>query len=170
MFHTPTVFWATLVSSRGLLATTGTASVQHGHGGHHGGHGHGHYHGGHNQHSSFGFYGYAYPRTYSGYGYGYLYYGGATYYAPQYYVRSAQAVVNYPPPATVESAGNVARIEARLPVADAQVWIEGREMTSSGLNRVYESPELTPGKSYAYTLKATWTQEGRRLRRNGRSA
>ena len=173
MLSTPTFVWAALLSGISLVATAGTASAQHGHGHGHGGHGHGHghgghghghghghYHGGHHHHGSFGFYGYAYPRSYYSYGYGYPYYGGTTYYAPQYYVQPAPTVVNYPPSATVETTENIARIEVRLPVADAQVWIEGRATTSRSLNRLYESPELTPGKSYSYTMKATWTQDG----------
>jgi uncharacterized protein (TIGR03000 family) len=55
---------------------------------------------------------------------------------------------------------STARIEVRLPVADAQVWVAGRATSSRGLVRIFESPALAPGNTYRYTLRATWLQNG----------
>lgn len=55
-------------------------------------------------------------------------------------------------------AGNRCRVEVRLPVVDAEVWVDGTKTTSLGLNRQFESPALKPEKAYSYRITASWTQ------------
>lgn len=44
---------------------------------------------------------------------------------------------------------------------DAQVWIEDAQTTSTGVERTYKSPPLTPGKTYTYAIRVAWSEEGR---------
>ena len=53
-----------------------------------------------------------------------------------------------------------AAIDVVLPDPDAAVWFDGKLTTSRGTTRSFQSPSLEPGKSYWYTIKATWTQGG----------
>jgi uncharacterized protein (TIGR03000 family) len=55
---------------------------------------------------------------------------------------------------------NTARLRILLP-ADAQLWLGDEKMSPSGSERLFVSPELTPGKPYNYRVKARWTQDGR---------
>jgi uncharacterized protein (TIGR03000 family) len=100
-------------------------------------------------------YGYGFglwPYTYGfwPYHYGYLYDDVGPYWA--------QAAPEYVAPAVVASGR--ATIEVRLPSADAQVWIDGRETSSRGTERTYTSPVLEGGYDYGYSIKASWEQDG----------
>jgi uncharacterized protein (TIGR03000 family) len=105
-------------------------------------------------------YGYSYsyyPRWYGRFGTRYAW-SGPTYYTesgPGYYTyRSAypstEIVNNMPDP------GPSALAAVRVPNPDAQLWIEGQEMTSRGLLRTFISPPLESGKDYSYTMRAIW--------------
>src|SRR6267378_3927291 len=50
-----------------------------------------------------------------------------------------------------------------LPTADAELWVEGNKVDSTGRVRQYVSPPLEPGVKYAYTVEARWLQEGRKM-------
>ena len=52
-------------------------------------------------------------------------------------------------------------VRVLLPKAEASVWVEGQLMKSTGTERLFRSPELTPGHQYLYTFEASW-QEGKR--------
>ncbi|MGE3808847.1 MAG: TIGR03000 domain-containing protein [Gemmataceae bacterium] len=52
-----------------------------------------------------------------------------------------------------------ARLRVVLP-EQATLHIEGTPTTSTGPERLFESPPLEPGKNYIYTLKAEWTGPG----------
>jgi uncharacterized protein (TIGR03000 family) len=52
-----------------------------------------------------------------------------------------------------------ARLRVFLP-AEAKLSIEGSETTSTGAERLFESPPLLPGKTYLYTLKAEYLVKG----------
>jgi len=54
------------------------------------------------------------------------------------------------------------RVMARIivPAPDAQVWVEGQEMSSTGTMRPFYSPPLEDG-SYTYTFRAQWSQDGK---------
>lgn len=45
--------------------------------------------------------------------------------------------------------------------ADAQVWFDNSPTRSTGSERSFETPALTSGKTYRYTLKARWLQDGK---------
>ena len=45
--------------------------------------------------------------------------------------------------------------------ADAKLTIDGTPTVSTSESRVFESPSLTPGKTYLYVLKATVIRDGK---------
>lgn len=55
-----------------------------------------------------------------------------------------------------------ARIEMHVP-SDAQVWIEGKKMTSAGELRRFVSPPLTAGQNYKYDIRVSWQENGREV-------
>ncbi len=140
------------------LAAFGIASpafAQHGHGGHgHGGHG-GHGHSSHHHHGGIGIhfgsgYGYGYSPYYSGYG---------SYYGDSYRVYATRRVYVERPVFAVET--NAASVEIRLPEAQGEYWLQGIKQGGSGTVRNFRSPELTPGRTYFYTVTAAWHDGGR---------
>jgi len=44
------------------------------------------------------------------------------------------------------------RVLVRVPTPDCAVTIQGQPVTSAGTERLFESPALTPGKEYQYTI------------------
>ena len=125
-----------------------------------------------------------YPGYYYGgfgpyYGYGDIGYGGYPYapglvYPPTALVTPAPNAVApaVPPPAlpasgdgptilTATTLGNTANIRVTLPTAEAQLFIDGAAVTSTGVTRILATPELKPGATYQYELTAQW-QEGSR--------
>jgi uncharacterized protein (TIGR03000 family) len=57
-------------------------------------------------------------------------------------------------------AGSKASIEVLLPDANAQVQFDDSKTEETGMDRLFMSPALNPGKTYTYTIKATWTDKG----------
>ena len=55
---------------------------------------------------------------------------------------------------------NRAHIWLRVP-ADAKVWFNGQTTTQTGTLRLYNSPELTPGKKYHYEIRVRWMKDGK---------
>jgi len=55
-----------------------------------------------------------------------------------------------------EAARQPAHIRVLVP-ADAVVEIDGTATKQTGASRLFVSPALVPGKTYSYTIKATWT-------------
>jgi len=53
-----------------------------------------------------------------------------------------------------------AKIIVSLP-ADARLTIDGAATTSVSDRRIFQSPELAPGKNFSYTLKAEFNQDGK---------
>jgi uncharacterized protein (TIGR03000 family) len=143
-------------------------------------------------HSHFFFGGYPYYDYGFGYypystgfwgGYGYPGYYSYPYYSSDYYTYpyASDSVMPdtygyYPAYSAADAAGyapaGVAggwdqsdqRVMARivLPTPDAQLWVEGQEMTSTGTVRSFVSPSLEPGK-YTYTFRVRWTEGGRMM-------
>jgi uncharacterized protein (TIGR03000 family) len=110
---------------------------------------------------------YYYPGYYNP---GYYYsYGYPAYYSPRYAYYPAAPVTTssfYAGPAPVVSAPqqtNAARVQVILPDPAAQVWIDGQKTQQGGMDRLFESPPLTPGKTFNYTIKATWQQNGQEM-------
>jgi uncharacterized protein (TIGR03000 family) len=63
----------------------------------------------------------------------------------------------YPTPATALPVN----VTVLVPVADAQVWIDGVATTRLGMDRLFESPPLEPNQNFSYTVKARWMQSGK---------
>jgi uncharacterized protein (TIGR03000 family) len=59
----------------------------------------------------------------------------------------------------VSTASRPSRIQISVPVANAEVWVEGTRMTSTGLTRHFVTPSLAPGK-YQYNIVVRWTEQG----------
>lgn len=55
---------------------------------------------------------------------------------------------------------NTAKIYVTLPT-DAKLTIDGTPTVSTSQTRVFESPSLTPGKTFYYVLKATLVRDGK---------
>jgi len=49
--------------------------------------------------------------------------------------------------------------------ASAQIWFDDAKTTQTGEFRHFFSPPVTPGRDYAYHVKATWTQDGKQITR-----
>jgi uncharacterized protein (TIGR03000 family) len=119
--------------------------------------------------SSYGYYG-GYPY----FGASYPYYGGYQYgypgwnYNPGYYSSyqsdydgdTTPPYVSYGTNTLLESSGNSAVVHVHVPLALADVAFDGKLTTTTGKDRVFTTPELTPGKTYTYTVTANWTEGG----------
>lgn len=70
----------------------------------------------------------------------------------------AAPMAYWPPPVQIPT--NTAKVYVTLP-ADAQLTIDGAPTVSTSEARVFESPSLTPGKTYYYVLKATVVRDGK---------
>lgn len=55
---------------------------------------------------------------------------------------------------------NIVVLMAHLP-EDAAVWFNDRPTTTKGMVRYFESPSLTPGKRYLYTMRLVWHENGK---------
>jgi uncharacterized protein (TIGR03000 family) len=44
--------------------------------------------------------------------------------------------------------------------ADAELWLEDTQMHQTGSHRTFISPPLEPGATFAYTVRARWTEDG----------
>ncbi len=55
---------------------------------------------------------------------------------------------------------NRARIWLAVP-ADARVWFDGEPTKQTGALRHFLSQPLAPGRSYTYTVRVRWTQDGK---------
>lgn len=103
-----------------------------------------------------GGYGYGYAPAY---GYSYPDYGYAV---PSYYGvdPSAYAAPAYAAPADAQQAVMMTVV---VPKADAEVFINDTATTSTGTERVFESPAVDPGQNYHYTIRAQWMDNGKRV-------
>jgi uncharacterized protein (TIGR03000 family) len=54
-----------------------------------------------------------------------------------------------------------AKVQVSVPDPSAEVLFDGQKTTLKGAVRVYETPTLTPGRTYSYRVSASWTQDGR---------
>jgi uncharacterized protein (TIGR03000 family) len=105
-----------------------------------------------------GYYNYGYP--YSSYDYSYSpnYYGFDNSYVPDY-SGDYNAPSYYSPDVQPSAPDNRAHLRVRVP-ADAQLWFEDHATSQTGSVRTFTSPELTPGHTYTYDLRARWRQGG----------
>lgn len=88
----------------------------------------------------------------NGYGYGWNY--------PRYYYSDTWVTPAYtePPQQVVQTTS--ANLEVLLPDPNAQLQLNGQNMTPTGTVRYFASPPLTPG-NYSYRVNATWTKDGK---------
>jgi uncharacterized protein (TIGR03000 family) len=54
---------------------------------------------------------------------------------------------------------NIAVVVAHVP-EDADIWFEDAPTKQRGTLRYFESPPLTPGKNYTYTVRVRWYEDG----------
>ncbi len=117
---------------------------------------------------------FGYPYLYGYYNYPGYYYGYPSYYSSypsDYYASYPSNYYAYggpdygeqlPPQQYVVSrpVADVARLEVRLPDPQANIWVQGKEISSSGAVRQFQSPQLEPMHRYTYTIKAEWNENG----------
>lgn len=72
---------------------------------------------------------------------------------------SARRYVDYYTRRAAPSDENRAHLHVNLP-ADAELWLNGQRMHRTGAEREFITPQLQEGETYAYQIKARWTQEG----------
>jgi uncharacterized protein (TIGR03000 family) len=65
-----------------------------------------------------------------------------------------------PPRERPRPAGDTVYLTVQVPAA-AEIWFQGTKTTQKGPVRLFESPPLKPGKTYTYTIRARWTDNGR---------
>ncbi len=63
-------------------------------------------------------------------------------------------------PAEDSTPKNTALFEVRLPDPEAKVWFNNGPTTRTGATREYITPELTPGRTYTYQIRARWMSNG----------
>ena len=90
--------------------------------------------------------------------YGYAY---DPYYAPRYAYYPPSVIVQQPAPEAPVS--NAASIRVLVPDPDAKVWFDGNPTKQTGTDRFFHTPELLPGSTYSYRLRAEWMQKGQRM-------
>jgi uncharacterized protein (TIGR03000 family) len=61
-------------------------------------------------------------------------------------------------PAT--AASDAAVVNVRVPVANAQIWIQGQKTQQQGTVRHFVSPPLEPNLDYTYQVRAQWQENG----------
>jgi len=125
----------------------------------------------------YGGYGLGYGLGYGGYGLGYGGYGGYTPYYNSY--GSGYAYSGYTPYYSLDSSAYVPPTTDDAPAVpenaqaqtdnkahmlllvpdNAEVWFQDQKMSRTGSEREFISPELTPGKSYTYKVRARYTKE-----------
>jgi uncharacterized protein (TIGR03000 family) len=61
---------------------------------------------------------------------------------------------------------NEAAIRVRVPDPEARVSFDDALTRQTGDERTFTSPPLSPGKTYTYTISATWLENGREVTRS----
>jgi len=70
----------------------------------------------------------------------------------------SSADLNYTP-------ADAAMLRIRVPAVRARVTVNGRAISPIGNVRYYVTPTLSPGQTYSYTVRASWTRDGRTVTR-----
>ncbi len=58
-----------------------------------------------------------------------------------------------------------AMIRILVPVPDARIWFDGTATERQGVERAFVSPALEGGADHTYSVRASWTQDGREVTR-----
>jgi uncharacterized protein (TIGR03000 family) len=69
-----------------------------------------------------------------------------------------------PPPEEPTSGDGAAHLLIRVP-EDAEVLFDGYRTRQTGAERVFVSPQLTPGRTYTYEVVARWAENRRTVER-----
>ena len=60
---------------------------------------------------------------------------------------------------------NAVTVRLQVP-SGARVWVEGKETSQGGTDRMFVSPSLEPGYEYVYHIRVQWNQNGKTVERN----
>jgi uncharacterized protein (TIGR03000 family) len=63
-----------------------------------------------------------------------------------------------PPPLADD---NMVHLRLKVPAGVADVWFENQKTEQTGAQRDFDSPSLTPGKTYTYDVRVRWSDNGR---------
>ena len=123
------------------------------------------------------YYGSGYPYYANGYPY-YDYSYPSVAVAPSYYYGELTTDTNYAPrysgtsptPSrqsfySPEATATRATVHVVVPDPNAKVYFDDTLTTQTGLERVFTTPSLDPAKSYTYTVRATWMENGNEVSR-----
>ncbi|MGE3805558.1 MAG: TIGR03000 domain-containing protein [Gemmataceae bacterium] len=99
---------------------------------------------------------YRYPREYGLFAPARMY---ADPYVSPYGPRFGRALP-YAEMAPAPAPTNAAYIEVSVP-ATAEILFDGSKTTQTGTDRLFETPELEPGKEFEYEVTARWQQDGK---------
>jgi uncharacterized protein (TIGR03000 family) len=64
-------------------------------------------------------------------------------------------VTTFLPPAPAEHGVVIVKV----PSVDTEVWFDGKKTNNTGVVRVFQTPELPPGKDFTYTVRADWMRD-----------
>jgi uncharacterized protein (TIGR03000 family) len=116
---------------------------------------------------------YAYPYSTNYYTYGYPSYGINSYVAPAswdtsnpQYSQAARDLNTYRSFYSPSQGGTDAMIKVEVPDPNARVYFDDAPTRQMGTERVFTSPPLDANKSYTYTVRATWMENGREVNRS----
>src|SRR5262249_33443113 len=59
--------------------------------------------------------------------------------------------------------GNEILLHVNVPDSNANIWIENVQMSLMGFDRTFVSPPMQSGKTYTYTIRASWMENGREV-------
>jgi uncharacterized protein (TIGR03000 family) len=84
---------------------------------------------------------------------------------PQY-AQSARDMTTYRSMYAPSQSANAATIRVEVPDPNARVYFDDAQTQQGGTDRVFMSPPLDPNKTYTYTVRATWMDNGKEVSRN----
>jgi uncharacterized protein (TIGR03000 family) len=99
----------------------------------------------------------------------YPYYDNSDYSYPYY----GSDYATYTPPLdsrgyVADAPSNSAQITVVLPDPNAAIWFQGQPVQGTGTVRVLNSPQLNPGSTYAYDVRAAWNVNGQAVSQDRR--
>jgi uncharacterized protein (TIGR03000 family) len=74
-------------------------------------------------------------------------------------------VIPVPPGAAIPDYGGCIHLSLKVPQPVAEVFVNGVKTLQTGTDRIYESPPLEAGKTYAYDIVARWIEGGATVER-----
>jgi uncharacterized protein (TIGR03000 family) len=84
-----------------------------------------------------------------------------------YYYPTTRPTYSYTAYYPQEPAVDTNAVTLRMHVpTEARVWIEDVATSTSGADRSFVSPALTPGREYVYHVRVVWEEKGKTVERN----